>query len=74
MNKTFSKAVVGGTSLEFMENAQRAILFLSLSIVFLIGTYFVDFAGRIVFLGKGGDAQQASQSELKGVGYYQKCC
>ncbi|GMY15396.1 single-stranded DNA-binding protein, mitochondrial [Fagus crenata] len=26
--------------------------------------------GRIVFLGKGGDAQQASQSELKGVGYY----
>jgi hypothetical protein len=41
-----------------------------LSIVFLIGTYFVDFAGRIVFLGKGGDAQQASQSELKGVGYY----
>jgi hypothetical protein len=36
--------------------------------------YFVDFAGRIVFLGKGGDAQQASQSEFKGVGYYWKCC
>lgn len=36
----------------------------------MMDVYFVDFAGRIVFLGKGGDAQQASQSEFKGVGYY----
>lgn len=34
---------------------------------------FVDFAGRIVFLGKGDDAQQPSESEFKGVGYYWKC-
>ncbi|KAK3440394.1 hypothetical protein EUGRSUZ_B00672 [Eucalyptus grandis] len=26
--------------------------------------------GRIVFVGKGGDSQQASQGEMRGVGYY----
>ena len=37
-----------------------AILFLSFSILY-DGAYFVNFAGRLVFLSKGGDAQQASQ-------------
>ena len=27
----------------------------------MTGAYFVNFAGRLVFLSKGGDAQQASQ-------------
>ena len=36
----------------------------------MMGAYFVDFAGRLVFLSKGDYAQQASQSELRGVGYY----
>ncbi|KAG6753915.1 hypothetical protein POTOM_041922 [Populus tomentosa] len=33
-------------------------------------TLFLDFAGRLVFLGKGANDQQASSSELKGLGYY----
>lgn len=33
-------------------------------------SYVVHFAGRLVFLSKGNDAQQAAQSDLKGVGYY----
>lgn len=31
-----------------------------------------DFSGRLVFLGKGGDGDQASNVELKGAGYYWK--
>lgn len=33
-------------------------------------TLFLDFAGRLVFLGKGANDQQASSLELKGLGYY----
>jgi hypothetical protein len=36
----------------------------------MMNVCFVDFAGRVVFLGKGDDAQQPSESEFKGVGYY----
>lgn len=28
------------------------------------------FAGRIVFMGKGSDGQQATHAEMRGVGYY----
>lgn len=31
---------------------------------------FFLYVGRVVFLGKAGDMQQPSSSELRGVGYY----
>lgn len=32
----------------------------------------MDVAGRLVFLGKGGDAQPPSPSEVRGAGYFWK--
>ena len=59
-------------ALELVENALEYSYFFFgwVSPLYMMGAYFVDFAGRLVFLSKGDDAQQASQSELRGVGYY----
>lgn len=38
--------------------------------LYMMNAYFVNLAGRLVFLGNGGDAQKPSPSELKSVGYY----